>query len=78
MNGHVASNKSFEDDDLEMVEQASKANKSVVDDAAIEEFIGTSNKEMAADYTDKASRVLFPLVFVIFNIIYWVYFSTTG
>lgn len=61
-----------------MVEQASKANKSVVDDAAIEEFIGTSKKEMAADYTDKASRVLFPLVFVIFNIIYWAYFSTTG
>lgn len=61
-----------------MVEQASKANKSVVDDAAIEEFIGTSKKEMAADYTDKASQVLFPLVFVIFNIIYWAYFSTTG
>lgn len=78
MNGHVVTNKSFEDDDLEMVEQASKANKSVVDDAAIEEFIGTSKKEMAADYTDKASRVLFPLVFVIFNITYWAYFSTTG
>ena len=78
MNGHVVTNKSFEDDDLEMVEQASKANKSVVDDAAIEEFIGTSKKEMAADYTDKASRVLFPLAFVIFNIIYWAYFSTTG
>ena len=78
MNGHVVTNKSFEDDDLEMVEQASKANKSVVDDAAIEEFIGTSKKEMAADYTDKASRVLFPLVFVIFNITYWSYFSTTG
>jgi len=61
-----------------MVEQASKANKSVVDDAAIEEFMGTSKKEMAADYTDKVSRVLFPLVFVIFNIIYWAYFSTTG
>ena len=61
-----------------MVEQASKANKSVVDDAAIEEFIGTSKKEMAAEYTDKASQVLFPLSFVVFNVVYWVYFSVAG
>ena len=77
-NGHVVTNKSFENDDLEMVEQASKANKSVVDDAAIEEFIGTSKKEMAAEYTDKASQVLFPLLFIVFNVVYWVYFSVTG
>jgi len=61
-----------------MVEHASKANKSVVDDAAIGEFIGTSKKEMAAEYTDKASQVLFPLSFVVFNVVYWVYFSVTG
>ena len=77
-NGHVLTNKSYEDDDLEMVEQASKANKSVLDDAAVEDFIGTSKKEMAAEFTDKASRVLFPLSFVIFNIVYWVYFSVAG
>lgn len=78
-NGHVVTNKTFEgDDDLEMVEQASKANKSVLDDAAVDEFIGASKKEMAAEYTDKASQVLFPLSFVIFNIVYWVYFSVTG
>jgi len=77
-NGHVVTNTIFEDDDLEMVEQASKANKSVVDDAAIEEFIGTSKKEMAAEYTDKASQVLFPLSFVVFNVVYWVYFSVAG
>ena len=61
-----------------MVEQASKANKAVVDDAAIEEFIGMSKKEMAAEYTDKTSRVLFPMLFVIFNVVYWVYFTVTG
>ena len=61
-----------------MVEQASKANKSVLDDAAVEDFIGKSKKEMAAEFVDKASRVLFPLSFVIFNIVYWVYFSVAG
>ena len=68
----------FEDDDLEKVNLASKANKSVMDDAAIVDFIGTGKKETAADFIDKASRVLFPLSFIIFNIVYWVYFSLFG
>jgi len=77
-NGHVVTNQRFEDDDIEMVDQASKANKSVMDDAAIEDFIGTSKKETAAEYTDKASRVLFPLSFIVFNIVYWAYYTITG
>ncbi len=77
-NGNVIKNRRFEDDDIEMADQASKANKSVMDDAAIEDFIGTSKKETAADYIDKASRVLFPLSFIAFNVVYWVYFTITG
>ncbi|KAL9959479.1 hypothetical protein ACROYT_G032805 [Oculina patagonica] len=65
----------FEDDDLEMVNLASKADKSVMDDVAIEDVIKTSKKEKAADFIDKASRALFPLSFIIFNVVYWVYYS---
>ena len=66
------------DDDLEMVHRANKASKTVVDDGSIADLTGTSKKEKAADNIDKASRVLFPLIFIIFNVVYWVYFSLTG
>lgn len=77
-NGKAIKNRRFEDDDIEMADQASKADKSVLDDAAIEDFLGTSKKETAADYIDKASRVLFPFLFIAFNVVYWVYFTITG
>ena len=67
-------NATFEDDDLEMGNKTNKANKSAVDDATLGDFI-SSRKETAADFIDKGSRVVFPLAFVIFNIVYWVYFS---
>lgn len=80
--GHNSSTKTtstgFEDDDLEMVNLASKANKSVIDDAAVVDFVGHDKRESSADYIDKASRVLFPLSFITFNIVYWVYFSLFG
>lgn len=80
--GHNGSTKTtstgFEDDDLEMVNLASKANKSVIDDAAVVDFVGHDKRESTADYIDKASRVLFPLSFITFNIVYWVYFSLFG
>jgi len=66
------------DDDLEMVHRANKTGKTVVDDGSIAGFIGTSKKETAAGNIDKASRALFPLSFVILNVVYWVYFSLTG
>ena len=77
-NGRATKTRSFEDDDIEMADKASKANKSVMDDAEIEDFIGTSKKETAADYIDRSSRVLFPFLFIAFNVVYWVYFTITG
>ena len=77
-NGSVIKNRNFEDDDIEMADQASKANKSVMDDSAVEDFMGTSKKETATDYIDKASRFLFPFLFIVFNVVYWVYFTITG
>lgn len=76
--GHKGETNIGTDDDLEMVHRANKASKTVVDDGSIADLIGTSKKEKAADNIDKASRVLFPLVFIIFNVVYWVYFSLTG
>ena len=67
----------FEVDDLEMVNLASRANKSVVDDATVD-FVGQDKRGTIADSVDKASRVLFPLSFIIFNVAYWIYFSLFG
>ena len=63
------------DDDLEMVHTANKASKAVVDDGWMAGLTGTSRKKTVADVIDKASCVLFPLSFVILNVVYWVYFS---
>lgn len=62
-------------DDLETVHSANKTNKTVEDDGWIAGLIGTSKKKTLADVIDKASRVLFPLSFIILNVVYWVYFS---
>ena len=37
----------------------------------------TKNKrrEKMADKIDKASRVLFPLAFIVYNVTYWIYYS---
>lgn len=67
----------FEDDDLEMVNLANKADKSVIDDTAVG-FVGQEKGRTSADYLDKASRVLFPLSFITFNMVYWIYFSLFG
>lgn len=79
--GHIGSSKTtssgFEDDDLEMVNLASKADKSVIDDVTVD-FAGNEKRGTSADSLDKASRVLFPLSFITFNIVYWVYFSLFG
>lgn len=77
-NGHNGEMNVGTDDDLEMVYRANKASKAVVADGSTAELIGTSKKEKAADCIDKTSRVLFPLLFIIFNVVYWVYFSLTG
>lgn len=65
------------DNDLEMVYRAAKANKAVVDDLSLRNNMETKYKkrERIADNIDKASRVLFPLTFVVYNVVYWVYYS---
>lgn len=50
----------------------------VVDDGPIDEFIGTSKKEAIAEFIDKASRLIFPLLFIVFNLVYWIYFTFAG
>lgn len=65
------------DDDLEMVNRKI-ASKMVVDDGPMDEFIGTSKKEAIAEFIDKASRLIFPLLFIVFNLVYWIYFTFGG
>lgn len=65
------------DDDLEMVNRKI-GSKMVVDDGPIDEFIGTSKKEAIAEFIDKASRLIFPLLFIVFNLVYWIYFTFAG
>lgn len=63
------------DNDLEMIDSATKAEKAVVDDGS-QDDISKSGDKMAkiANAIDKTSRVLFPFVFVCFNIFYWTYY----
>jgi len=68
----------FEVDDLEMVNLASKVDKSVVDDTTVADFLGRDKRGTTADSLDKASRVFFPLSFIAFNVVYWIYFSLFG
>ena len=62
------------EDDLEMVYRATKANKAVMDDGPSDD--NTEDKKMSkiADAIDQASRVLFPLAFLCYNIFYWTYY----
>jgi len=62
------------EDDLEMVYRATKANKAVVDDGPPDNSTGNKKMSKIADVIDQASRVLFPLVFLCYNIFYWTYY----
>lgn len=61
-------------DDLEMVYRATKANKAVVDDGPPDDSYENKKISKIADAIDQASRVLFPLVFLCYNIFYWTYY----
>ena len=66
------------DNDLEMVYRGTKDAKAVVvDDVSLHENKSTKyeRRERIADKIDKASRVLFPLTFVIYNAYYWIHYS---
>ena len=40
--------------------------------------IHVSYRQTAADTVDKASRVLFPVLFTIYNIVYWAVYALPG
>ena len=58
-----------------MIDSATKDEKVVVDDGS-QDGISKSGDKMAkiANAIDKTSRVLFPFVFICFNIFYWTYY----
>lgn len=74
-NGGV-SNIGSDVDGLEMVHRATKVGNMVVDDSSVQEMTSTNSKrmEMIADKIDRASRVIFPSVFILYNIFYWTYY----
>ena len=74
-NGGV-SNIGSDVDGLEMVHRATKVGNMVVDDSSVQEIRSTNSKrmEMIADKIDRASRVIFPSIFILYNIFYWAYY----
>ena len=62
------------EDDLEMVYRATKANKAVMDDGTPDDRNEDKKMSKIADAIDQASRVLFPLVFLCYNVFYWTYY----
>ena len=71
--------KGVSENDLEMGYRPSKADKALVDDAEAEVPHNRSTKitrmEKNASNIDRVSRVLFPLVFLVFNLFYWTFFN---
>ena len=59
-----------------MVHRRIKADKAGKDDASVHNNRGIKYKRLVkiADNIDRASRVVFPLVFGIYNIFYWSYY----
>ena len=60
--------------ELEMVNGASKADKAVVEDGYQDDTSTFHKMEKIANAIDKASRFLFPFIFICFNIFYWTYY----
>jgi len=61
-------------DDLEMVYCGAKPDKVVVNDGTVASNRSVKNKAKIANNIDRASRVLFPMAFIIYNIFYWIYY----
>ena len=61
--------------ELEMVNGASKADKAVVEDGYQDDTSTFHKMEKIANAIDKASRFLFPVIFMCFNIFYWTYYQ---
>lgn len=69
--------KGIADNDLEMGSLPNKADKIVVDDGEVPNNRSAKIKRMEskASKIDSASRVLFPLAFLFYNIFYWTYYN---
>lgn len=57
-----------------MVDYVSKFDKFVVDDLFFVDFIGKSKKEIVVDFVDKVFWYFFLFLFIVFNVVYWVFF----
>lgn len=66
------------DGELEVVYPTETTNRLPIDDGSPRDLIGGSYRRTAADSIDKASRVLFPVLFVIYNIVYWAVYALPG
>lgn len=62
------------DEDLEMTDRATKADKSVADDGSRQDSPKNERMERIAKSIDGISRFLFPFAFVCYNIFYWAYY----
>ena len=54
------------------------SSKSPVDDRFPRDLTYVNYKRTAADNVDKTSRVLFPVLFIIYNIVYWAVYALPG
>ena len=61
--------------ELEMANGASKAEKAVVEVGYQDDASTVHKMEKIANVIDKASRFLFPFIFICFNIFYWTYYQ---
>ncbi|KAJ7336017.1 Gamma-aminobutyric acid receptor subunit alpha-4 [Desmophyllum pertusum] len=66
------------DGELEVVYPTETTNRLPIDNGSPRDLIGGSYRRTAADSIDKASRVLFPVLFVIYNIVYWAVYALPG
>ena len=49
-----------------------------VDDRLLGDLTNVSYRGTAADSVDKTARVLFPVLFIIYNIVYWAVYALPG
>lgn len=62
------------EEDHEVIYLASKANGTVLEDGSPNKNTVHKPSNKRAEMIDKASRILFPLAFIVYNIFYWNYY----
>ena len=62
-------------DDLEMVQNATKSNNTVLEDGSRDaDSVQTKTMATVATAIENIARILFPLAFISYNIFYWTYY----